>query len=247
MLRHLVGRAVAQHAPLVDHVAPRGDLQRLAHLVVRDKDRDPFERSWRMISWMLATVTGSMPVNGSSKRMILGVETRARAISRRRRSPPEREVAIDLRRCVILNCSRSCAPRLAGLTVDVEHLHHAQQVLLHGELAEDARLLGQVAHPAVAGAAVHRPAGDVDAVEEDLAGVGLDHAAGHAETGGLAGPVRARAGPRFHRVRRRSSRRRPRNGGRRSCSSLRLPAPAVSRDGLRCRHEEGKGTVPFSR
>ena len=30
-----------------------------------------------MIFWMLAIVTGSMPVNGSSKRMILGLETSA--------------------------------------------------------------------------------------------------------------------------------------------------------------------------
>ncbi len=83
------------------------------------------------------------------------------------------------------------APAAAGRAIHPQHLHHAQQVLLDGELAEDARLLGEIAHAAVAGAAVHGPAGDVDALEPDLAGVGLDHAAGHAEAGGLAGAVGA--------------------------------------------------------
>ena len=50
-----------------------------------------------MIFWMLAIVTGSMPVKGSSRRMILGLETRQRAISSRRRSPPESDWASDLR------------------------------------------------------------------------------------------------------------------------------------------------------
>jgi hypothetical protein len=36
----------------------------------------------------------------------------------------------------------------------------------------------------------HGPAGHVDPVEKDMAGVGLDHAAGHAEAGGFARPVR---------------------------------------------------------
>ena len=55
--------------------------------------------------------------------------------------------------------------RAASCAVEAEHFHHAQQVLLDRELAEDARLLGQIAHAAVAGAAIHGPVGDVDAVE----------------------------------------------------------------------------------
>ena len=50
-----------------------------------------------MISWMLSIVTGSMPVNGSSSRMISGSLTRQRAISSRRRSPPESVPALLLR------------------------------------------------------------------------------------------------------------------------------------------------------
>ena len=40
-------------------------------------------------------------------------------------------------------------------------------------------------------AAIHGPLGDVDAVEHYAAGVGIDHAAGHAEAGRLAGAVGA--------------------------------------------------------
>ncbi len=64
-----------------------------------------------------------------------------------------------------------------------------QQVLLDRELAKDALLLGQIAHSAIAGAAIHRPGGDIDSVENNLACIGLDDAAGHAEAGGLAGAV----------------------------------------------------------
>ena len=60
---------------------------------------------------MLSIVTGSMPVNGSSSRISLGLETRQRAISRRRRSPPESDMASDLRRRAMLNCSSSSSQR----------------------------------------------------------------------------------------------------------------------------------------
>src|SRR4029077_1218419 len=50
-------------------------------------------------------------------------------------------------------------------------LENGQDVLLDGQLAEDAGLLGQVAH-AEAGAAEHGELGHVLAVEGDLAAVG---------------------------------------------------------------------------
>ena len=120
----------------------------------------------------------------------MGLETSARAISSRRRSPPESDrrdrfpQALDVE--LIEQLVAAVVPRLA---VHSQELHHAQEVLLHRELAEDARLLGQIAHAALAGAAIHGPARDVEIVEDDLALVGLDHAAGHAEAGGLAGAV----------------------------------------------------------
>ena len=64
-----------------------------------------------MIFWIEWIVTGSMPVNGSSRRMIRGLVTRQRAISRRRFSPPESDPARDLRMCWIENCSSNCSQR----------------------------------------------------------------------------------------------------------------------------------------
>ena len=110
------------------------------------------------------------------------------AAARRRRAT----CALLVRSFVMPNCSSSSSQRrLRVLAVHAEHFHHAQQILLHRELAEDARFLGQVAHAAFLGAAIHGPVGDVLAGEHDRAGVGLDHAAGHAEGGRLAGAVGA--------------------------------------------------------
>src|SRR5439155_19143791 len=67
----------------------------------------------------------------------------------------------------------------------------AEQILLDGELAKHARFLSQIAHAAILGPAVHGPAGHVDAVQDDLPLVGLDHAARHAKAGRLARAVRA--------------------------------------------------------
>ena len=107
---------------------------------------------------MLSIVTGSMPVNGSSSRMILGLETRPRAISSRRRSPPESDMAIDFAEPGDVELfEQFVAAGVARLAVDAQQFHHAQQVLFDGQLAEDARFLGQIAHAAVAGAAIHGP------------------------------------------------------------------------------------------
>ena len=90
------------------------------------------------------------------------------------------------------NCSSKSSHRFAPRrAIHAQQLHDRQQVLFHGQLAEDARFLGQVAHAALAGAAIHGPIGHVDAVEIDLAGFRLDHPAGDAEAGCLAGPVGA--------------------------------------------------------
>ena len=124
----------------------------------------------RMIFWMLAIVTGSMPVKGSSRRMILGLETSAAgdlqppplAAGKRKGDRLAQPLDVEL-------VQQFVAAGLAGLAVHAQEFHHAQQVLLDRELAEDARFLGQVAHAAFAGAAIHGPAGDVDAVENDPA------------------------------------------------------------------------------
>ena len=74
-------------------------------------------------------------------------------------------------------------------------LEDGEDVLLRGELAEDARLLRQVAD-AGPRALVHRQLGDVLLAEEDLAAVGPGQAHDHVEGRGLARAVRARGAPR---------------------------------------------------
>ena len=130
-----------------------------------------------------------MPANGSSSSMNDGREARARAISQRRRSPPESASDGDLRSRVILNSSSrlsSCSLRFLRLGLD--QLQHRHDVLLDRQAAEDRGFLRQVAD-AEAGAAVHGQPRHVAAVEGDAAGVGGDQAGDHVEHGGLAGAV----------------------------------------------------------
>jgi hypothetical protein len=79
--------------------------------------------------------------------------------------------------------------RTALLAGERQRLEHGEDVPLDGEVPEDRRLLGQVAHPE-AGAAVHGEPVDALTLEEHLARVGADHADGHAERRRLAGAVR---------------------------------------------------------
>ena len=81
------------------------------------------------------------------------------------------------------------AAAAALLPIHPHQFHDRQQILFHRELAEHALLLGQIAHPTVAGPLVHRPVGDVVVVEQHPAGIGDYHAAGHPEAGGFAGAV----------------------------------------------------------
>ena len=77
-----------------------------------------------------------------------------------------------------------------GLAAGVVQFDHGADVLLDRHAAEDRGLLRQIAE-AHAGALVHRLAGDVLAVEPDLAAVRGDQAGDHVEAGGLAGAVGA--------------------------------------------------------
>src|SRR5690606_14604491 len=80
---------------------------------------------------------------------------------------------------------------LAPLAVQVlAGFQYRHDVVGHAELAEDGRFLGQVTD-ALARPAVHRQAGHILAVDQDVALVGLDQADDHVETGGLAGAVGA--------------------------------------------------------
>src|SRR5260363_357588 len=57
----------------------------------------------RMIFWISSTAIGSTPEKGSSSRMNLGFVASARAISTRRRSPPDNDSAMCSFKCAICN------------------------------------------------------------------------------------------------------------------------------------------------
>ena len=61
--------------------------------------------SWATMRWMSSTATGSTPAKGSSNKINFGSVANARAISVRRRSPPERRSPRFLRICPSPNSS----------------------------------------------------------------------------------------------------------------------------------------------
>ena len=115
-----------------------------------------------MIRWISSTAIGSTPANGSSSRMKRGRVASARAISTRRRSPPDSDSAVLVRRCAICRSpSNSSSRRLISVLtqrpfvlIDLQ-LEHRAHVLLDRQLAEDRRFLRQV-RQAHARAAVDR-------------------------------------------------------------------------------------------
>src|SRR5712672_2224829 len=74
---------------------------------------------------------------------------------------------------------------------EIEHLPGRDQVLLGRHRGEDDRLLEAAQHRAFMSDAVHRPAGDVDAVEMDRARIGPLQAGDAVEQGRLARAVGA--------------------------------------------------------
>ena len=114
---------------------------------------------------MSPTAIGSIPASGSSSRMKCGWVASARAISKRRRSPPDSAIAGARRKWLIENSAKQRVEhRLARLGLGLGHFEHGADVLLDRQAAEDRGLLRQIAD-AEARAAIHRQIGDVLAVE----------------------------------------------------------------------------------
>ena len=89
-----------------------------------------------------------MPANGSSSMISFGSVIRLRAISSRRRSPPETRLALVLR--IVRQAElveQLVLPLLALAAVQVgAGLEDRHQVVFDRELLEDAGILRQVAH-----------------------------------------------------------------------------------------------------
>ena len=113
----------------------------------------PMPRALRklMMRWISSTAIGSTPAKGSSSRMKRGCVASARAISTRRRSPPDSAGAGDV--CAASRCpGRAAAVQQAGRSARGSGLpsapscssEHGADVLLHRQLAEDRGFLRQV-------------------------------------------------------------------------------------------------------
>ena len=164
------------------------------------------------------TAMGSTPANGSSKRMYFGDESRLRATSARRRSPPESVSPSESATFSSRNSARSSSARALALRApDAERLEDRREVLAHRELAEDRRLLRQVAD-AEPRAPVHRqPREVVRRRARPCPPSGVTSPTTMLKLGRLAGAVRAEQPDHLARARR-GTRRRPPRGGRGSSS-----------------------------
>ena len=110
-----------------------------------------------MILWMSMTESGSTPANGSSSSTKRGSAASARAISTRRRSPPDSAMPRLLRTCAMRSSPRICSSR-SWRAVSVEaraRLEDRHDVVFDRQLAEHRGFLRQVADAGLR-ALVHR-------------------------------------------------------------------------------------------
>ena len=121
------------------------------------------------IFWSSTIVRGSMPVKGSSRSRNFGSRVRARQISSRRRSPPDRLWAgwpASGEQSEFLEQGRGGpGPARCG---SGRSSRASRRLSADRGLEEDRVFLGQVGQPGP-GPLVRRGAGDVPAVEEDRA------------------------------------------------------------------------------
>ena len=140
---------------------------------------------------MSSTAFGSMPANGSSSRMNCGSVASARAISVRRRSPPESASPRVLRTCWMPNSASSSSRRFKrSRRRSPMRLQHGEDVLGRRHAPEDRRLLRQIAD-AETRAQVHRQLRDVAPAERDAPGIRALKPDNHVEGRRLPRPVRA--------------------------------------------------------
>src|SRR6218665_1562173 len=125
--------------------------------------KTPMPRALRkpMIRWISITAMGSMPAKGSSSRMKRGCVASARAISTRRRSPPDKASAAEARSGATRSSCSSSVSRSSMVS------------------------------RASGGGGVKGDGGHGLAVDADVAGVAAHQPHEHVKRGGLAGPVGA--------------------------------------------------------
>jgi hypothetical protein len=115
--------------------------------------------------------------------MKVGEMQSERAISTRRRSPPDMPQAKLNDQRLHLGAALRPGDRL--------RLQHGQYILFHGQLAKDRGLLRQITDPEVTRPQVHRHLGDIFFASQNSPGVRTGETNNHVETGCLAGAVGA--------------------------------------------------------
>ena len=117
----------------------------------------PRDFNWRTMRWMSTTEIGSMPANGSSSSMKRGFAASARAISTRRRSPPDRLTPFWPAMCADLQVvEQGLQLELAPVVVEVRaQFEDREDVVADAQAPEHRGFLRQVTD-AEACARVHR-------------------------------------------------------------------------------------------
>ena len=184
------GSTGEQDLSVVDDAGAVDDVERLADIVVGDEhadvaalqlahqladvgDRDRVDPGERLVEQHDGRLGRERPGDLAPPPLAPGQRHRRRIAQRR-----DSELAEQL-----------LQPRRGARAVGLGHLEHRDDILLDRHAAENRRLLRQIAE-AEDRPAVHRQLGDVLAVEEDPAAVGLHQAHHRIEAGGLAGAVR---------------------------------------------------------
>ena len=166
----------------------------------------PMPRSFRKrtMRWISITAIGSTPANGSSSSTKRGLVASARAISTRRRSPPDSDSAWFSRSFSICSSRQQRvealvdrAPCVSGLPSLALQFEHGADVLLDRQLAEHRGFLRQVRQAeraragGSAGSRCRRRSMSMSPASE------RHQADDHVERGGLAGAVRAEQADHF--------------------------------------------------
>ena len=98
MLHHLTWCALHQHGAIMNDIGPIDNIECFADIMVGDQNADSMVFKCPIRSRISPSAIGSMPASGSSSNKNVGRAASARAISNRRRSPPDKLTDGVLRR-----------------------------------------------------------------------------------------------------------------------------------------------------
>ena len=142
------------------------------------------------IVWISCTAIGSTPAKGSSNIMNFGSIARQRAISARRRSPPE-SWSPKFYEPYSNRTLKSSFPVSLVLNATSRHLQDRADIIFHRHFPENRSLLRQIAN-AVASPLIDREFRNLHVIQEDLTLVRSDQTYCHIKGGRLSRSVRTK-------------------------------------------------------